>query len=152
MTTPDTADFVEREVRINARQEVVFGFFTDPVKMVQWKGTDAALDARPGGLYQVNVTGSAIVKGEYLEVVPYTRVVFTWGWTGDGHPVPPGSTTVEVSLVADGPATIVRLRHSGLVGEAGLQHAEGWDHYLPRLAAAAEGRDAGPDPWVGGHP
>jgi uncharacterized protein YndB with AHSA1/START domain len=151
MTAPEVSDFLEREVRINARPETVFAFFTDPVKMIQWKGTDAALDARPGGIYRVNVTGTANAVGEYIEIVPYTRIVFTWGWEGDGHPVPPGSTLVEVTLIPDGDATIVRLRHSGLTGEGVLQHAEGWEHYLPRLAIAAAGGDAGPDPWATPH-
>jgi uncharacterized protein YndB with AHSA1/START domain len=148
MTARNVSDFVEREVRINAKPETVFAFFTDPVKMIKWKGVDAALDARPGGIYRVNVTGAAVVTGEYVEVTPYTRIVFTWGWEGDGHPVPPGSTTVEVTLTPDGDVTVLRLRHSGLTGESMLQHTEGWEHYLPRLVIAAAGGDAGPDPWA----
>jgi uncharacterized protein YndB with AHSA1/START domain len=148
MTARNVSDFVEREVRINAKPETVFAFFTDPVKMIKWKGVDAALDARPGGIYRVNVTGAAVVTGEYVEVTPYTRIVFTWGWEGDGHPVPPGSTTVEVTLTPDGDGTVLRLRHSGLTGESMLQHTEGWEHYLPRLVIAAAGGDAGPDPWA----
>ena len=80
-----------------------------------------------------------------MEVVPFTRIVFTWGWEGDVSPLPPGSTTVEVSFSADGEATVVRLRHLGLPADQREAHAEGWDHYLPRLVIAAEGRDAGPD-------
>ena len=151
MTIPNVGDSVEREVRINASPETVYGFFTDPVKMIRWKGVDALLDARPGGVYRVNVTGTAIAVGEYLELVPYSRIVFTWGWEGEGHPVPPGSTTVEVTLTADGDGTLLRLRHSGLTGEGVLQHAEGWEHFLPRLAIAAAGGDAGADPWVQDH-
>ena len=148
MNAPEATDVVEREVRIAARPETVFQFFVDPLKMMQWKGIDATLDARPGGIYRVNVTGRDVARGEYVEIVPHSRVVFTWGWEGDGHPVPPGSTTVEISLIPDGGGTIVRLRHSGLAGEAAAQHTEGWEHYLPRLAAAAEGSDPGPDPWA----
>ena len=148
MSSADAQGVVEREVRISARPDVVFQFFIDPAKMVRWKGIDAALDPRPGGTYRVNVTGRDVARGEYVEIVPHSRVVFTWGWEGEGHPAPPGSTTVEVSLIQDGDGTIVRLRHSGLDGEAALQHAEGWEHYLPRLALAAAGREPGPDPWV----
>lgn len=139
-------DYVEKEVRIAARPEVVFEFFTDPVKMVRWKGVDAMLDPRPGGTYRVNVTGKEIAVGEYVELVPHSRVVFTWGW--EGSPIAPGSTRVEVTLTPDGDGTLLKLRHSGLAGEAALQHAEGWDHFLPRLALAAAGEDPGPDPWV----
>ena len=139
---------VEREVRIDAPPEVIFKFFVDPEQMIRWKGVEATLDARPGGIYRVNVTGADVVRGEYVEVSPNERVVFTWGWEGEGNPVPSGSSTVEITLVPDGASTLVRLRHHGLPGGPEDRHAEGWEHYLARLAAAAAGRDAGPDPWV----
>jgi hypothetical protein len=41
----------------------------------------------------------------------------------------------------------VRLVHSGLPDAIRAGSAEGWDHYLPRLAVAAEGGNPGPDPW-----
>ena len=93
------------------------------------------------------MSSSTIVKGEYVEVVPFRRVVFTWGWEGDPS-VPPGSSTVEVDLIADADATIVRLRHSGLSPEAALLHTQGWEHYLARLTAVAEDRDPGPDSFA----
>ena len=139
---------VEREVRIDAPPEVIFKFFVDPEQMIRWKGVEATLDPRPGGIYRVNVTGADVVRGEYVEVSPNDRVVFTWGWEGEGNPVPPGSSTVEITLVPDGASTLVRLRHHGLPGGPEDRHAEGWEHYLARLAAAAAGRDTGPDPWV----
>ena len=77
MAMPDQSDVVEREVRIAARPETIFPFFTDPAKMVRWKGVHATLDPRPGGIYRVDVTGRDVARGEYVEVVPYTRVVFT---------------------------------------------------------------------------
>jgi uncharacterized protein YndB with AHSA1/START domain len=139
---------VEREVRIDAPPEVIFKFFVDPEQMIRWKGVEATLDPRPGGIYRVNVTGADIVRGEYVEVSPNERVVFTWGWEGEGNPVPSGSSTVEITLVPDGATTLVRLRHHGLPGGPEDRHAVGWEHYLARLAAAAAGRDAGPDPWT----
>lgn len=138
---------VERDVRVDAPPESVFRFFVDPDQMIRWMGVDATLDPQPGGIYRVNVTGSDIARGEYVEVVPNERVVFTWGWEDETNPVRPGSTTVEVTLEPDGEATIVRLRHFG-VGGPEDRHAQGWEHYLARLAAAAAGRDAGPDPWI----
>jgi uncharacterized protein YndB with AHSA1/START domain len=139
---------VEREIRIAARPDVIFGYFTDPVKMRRWKGTTAQLDPRPGGIYRVNVTGREVTRGEYVEIVPHSRIVFTWGWEGEGSPVPPGTTTVEVTFVPDGDETIVRLVHRDIPSAAADGFGEGWDHFLPRLAVAATGADAGPDPWV----
>ena len=142
-------DPVEREVRIAARPETIFSFFVDPEKMMRWKGIGAELDPRPGGIYRVDVTGRDIARGEYVEVVPHSRVVFTWGWEAENNPVPPGSSTVEITLTPDGDGTIVRLRHFDLPVETQEQHGQGWDHYMERLVIAGEGRDPGPDPWVG---
>jgi uncharacterized protein YndB with AHSA1/START domain len=146
MTATDP-DVVEREVRIAARPEVVFEFFTDAAKMLRWKGVDAMLDPRPGGVYRVNVTGRDIAVGEFVAIEEPHRIVFTWGW--ENSPIPPGSTTVEVTLTPDGDGTLLRLRHSGLFTEdARSQHAMGWEHFLDRLALAAGGTDPGPDPWA----
>ena len=142
----DVDDAVEIEVFITARPEVIFSFFTDPQKVVRWMGVNADLEARPGGVFRLNVTGRDLAIGEYLEVAPHSRVVFTWGW--EGGPIPPGSSRVEVSLIPDGDQTIVRLRHSGLTVDQREPHREGWQHYLPRLVMVAEGRDPGPDPWA----
>lgn len=141
-------DTVTHEVRIAARPETIFDFFTDPEKMIRWKGSTADLDARVGGAYLVDINGRDIAKGEYLEIDRPRRIVFSWGWMGDGHPIPPGTTKVEITLTPDGDETVVRLVHSDLPHGAGAQHSEGWDHYLPRLAAAAAGGDPGPDPWA----
>lgn len=145
MTSPHD-DAVECEVRIKASCETVFSYFTDPQKMLAWKGVSATLDPQPGGIYRVHVSGSHIARGCYVELVPYSRVVFTWGWEGEESLVPPGSTTVEIDLTEDGGATVLRLRHTGLSHELIQQHAQGWSHYLPRLVVAAGGGDSGPDP------
>ena len=144
--TMEQGDALELEVTIAARLETVYSFFVDSEKMTRWKGTDATLDPRPGGAYRVNVTGRDVASGEYVRLIPYREVVFTWGWEGDDSPVPPGSSTVEVSLIPQGEATIVRLRHLGLPADQRDQHREGWEHYMARLVIAAEGRDPGPDP------
>ncbi len=138
---------LEHEIWIAARPETVFPFFTDPVKLVEWKGVNATLVAKNGGVYRVNLNGRDIIRGEYLEVTPFRRVVFTWGWEGANSPLPPGASTVEVNLIADGKGTRVRLRHNGLPdGPVRQQHRQGWDHYLARLQAVAQGQDPGPDP------
>jgi uncharacterized protein YndB with AHSA1/START domain len=146
---PEVAAVVEREIRIAARPETVFDFFVDPEKMVRWKGRGAELDPRPGGVYRVEINDQAIARGEYVEIDAPNRVVFTWGWEGQEsgvHAVPPGSSRVEIELAPDGDGTLVRLRHLDLPEQSREIHGQGWDMYLGRLAAAAEGRDPGADP------
>ena len=139
------ADLV-REIMIDARPETIFEFFTVPDKHVQWEGTEAELDPRPGGIYRVLIGGAHQAAGEYVEVVPNEKVVFTFGWDLEGNPITPGSTKVEITLHPEGDKTLVRLRHTGLPDDDAVgQHTSGWDHYLGRLAVAAAGGDAGPD-------
>jgi hypothetical protein len=65
--------------------------------------------------------------------------------------VPPGSSTIEIELVATETGTTVRFTHRDLPNlEAAGSHAHGWDHYLERLAVVAGGGDPGPDPWLSG--
>ncbi len=84
---------VEREVFIAAKPEIVFEFLIEADKIVRWMGTEARLEPRPGGVFRVNVNGEDIAAGTFLEVTPFRRVVFTWGWEG-GETVPPGASTV----------------------------------------------------------
>lgn len=149
MTTTDPT-VVQKEIQIAARPETVFAYFTDPAKVVRWKGVEATLDPRPGGIYRVDMHGGRnIARGQYVEIVPHSRIVFTWGWEGEGHPVSPGTTTVEVMLTPTGEGTLLRLIHRGLpTVELRDGHGEGWTHYLARLALAAAGQDPGPDPWA----
>jgi uncharacterized protein YndB with AHSA1/START domain len=140
------AQAIEREIRIEADPETVFEFFTDPAKAVLWMGSKATFDPRPGGVYRLEMNEQWITSGEFVEVDPPRRVVFTWGWEGDGAPTPPGSSTVEVTLRPDGDGTLVRLIHRDLPGNDVAPHATGWDLYLPRLAIVAVGGDPGPTP------
>ncbi len=104
----------------------------------------------PGGIYRVLVQGQHQSAGEYVEVVPMEKVVYTFGWEQEGHPIPPGSTRVEISLHPEGTKTRVRLVHSGLPDDAIADHGFGWAHYLDRLAVRAAGGDPGPDTGPGG--
>jgi uncharacterized protein YndB with AHSA1/START domain len=144
---PETSQAIEHEVRVAASPETVFAYFIDPAKMVQWMGTDATLDPRPGGVCRVNPSGAAPMLGEFVEVDPPRRLVFTWGWETQIYATPPQSTVVEVTLTRDGDDTVVRLAHRRLRSEAVAFHRTGWEHYLPRLALVAGGTDPGRDPW-----
>ena len=140
-----------REIMIDATPETIWPFLTEPGKHVEWQGTVAELDPRPGGVYRVLVAGQFQSAGEYVEVVEREKVVFTFGWEQEGNPIRPGSTTVEITLHPEGDKTLVRLVHRGLPDEAVADHEHGWEHYLSRLAMASTGRSAGPDtPPAGG--
>jgi uncharacterized protein YndB with AHSA1/START domain len=148
-TDPLPTNAIERSVRIAAAPDIVFEFFTDAEKMLRWKGIQHQLEPHPGGVFRVNINGHDVMRGEYVEVVPYTRIVFTWGAEQGLLPIPPGGSTVEVTFTPDGDGTFVRLRHLDLPDEQlRATHVMGWDHYLLRLIVAAEGGEVIRDPWA----
>ncbi|NNG02913.1 MAG: SRPBCC domain-containing protein [Inquilinus sp.] len=143
---------VRREMFIEAAPATIFAFFTDPEKMARWMGVSHQLDPRPGGLFLVDVHHGNVARGEFKEVTPNSRVVFSWGWDGEGSTVPPGSSQVAIDLTPRDSGTLLVLTHSGLPEKSVAPHTEGWNHYIGRLAIAAGGGDAGPDPWAAANP
>ncbi|MGH9207041.1 MAG: SRPBCC family protein, partial [Acidimicrobiales bacterium] len=98
-----------REVVMSASPATIFPFLTDPAHHLLWMGTKAELDPRVGGDYRVLVQGKHPAVGEFVEVVRDTKVVFTFGWDEPDHPIPAGSTEVEITLIPEGDKTTVRL-------------------------------------------
>jgi len=136
---------VRRETHISAPRAAVFALLTDPEKILRWMGTEAQLEAQPGGLYLVNVTGARFARGSFREVVPVHRLAYSFGWDGSEE-VPPGSSLVEIDLIDEAGGTLVRFTHSGLPDlEECESHDKGWAYYLGRLTVAATGGDPGPD-------
>lgn len=141
-----TDEVIEATVHIDASPEEVFPYLTDSDLLVRWMGDWARLEARPGGEFSVDINGLP-VRGRFVEVRPPHRLVFTWGVPGNTE-APPGSSTVEVTLVADGPRTAVTLIHRDLPETQRPLHTAGWEHYLLRLEVAGAGGDPGRDPWA----
>ena len=133
---------------IRAPADQVFEHFVDPALFGQWMAEGATLDPTPDGTVRWTHPNGDTVSGRFVEIDPPRRLVFTYGWERTEVQIPPGSTTVEIDLVAqeDG-ATLVTLVHRGLEDRAADAHQGGWRHYLERLRRTAEGEDVGPDPW-----
>jgi len=134
--TDVTMRTITQTIRIDAAPEVVYQYWVDPVRMREWWGAKAELDARPGGVCRVEMEPGPVMAGEYVELVPHERVVFTFGWEQHepGTLLAPGSTRVEVTLQPDGDATILTLVHSDMPDSHADDHAKGWAHYLGVLA------------------
>ena len=144
---PSETSVAEYELRIAARPETVFAYFTDPAKIVRWMGTDATLDPRPGGICRININGT-VMLGTFVKVDPHRRILLTWGWEQQLFSVPPQSTEIEITFTPDDEGTLVRLTHRRLPNTAAAAfHQAGWEHYLQRLAVAAAGGQPSSDSW-----
>jgi uncharacterized protein YndB with AHSA1/START domain len=140
---------VEQVIEIDATPEAVYEHFVVPERFARWMAPTAELDPRPGGVIRwTHVNGDSCI-GEFVELVPGRRLVFTYGWDRADVEVAPGSTTVEVTLEAITGGTRLRLVHRGLAGPMADAHAGGWANYLHRLGETAAGRNPGPDPLAG---
>ena len=141
-----TDDVLEVTVYIDAQPEMVFSYFTDPAKYMEWMDATARIVPMPGGEYRIHMPDEFESDGVVVEIEPTKRLMFTWGWIRDSS-VPPGSSQIEVTLQADGPGTLVTLRQHGLpTAEQRDDHQRGWELYLSRLALRVAGRDPGADP------
>jgi uncharacterized protein YndB with AHSA1/START domain len=141
-----TAEPVTFTVHVDAPCERVYEYFTRPQAIVRWMGEYALLEPEPGGRFTVDVQG-APVRGRFLYLDPPHRLVISWGYAGSDR-LPPGASTVEVRLTAEGTGTRVDLEHRDLPPAEQPGHATGWTHYLTRLGVAVVG-DPGPDPGMG---
>jgi uncharacterized protein YndB with AHSA1/START domain len=118
------------EVTIAAPAEVVWSHLTTAEGLVRWVGPEAAAEPTPGGALRWTHPNGATVIGRFVELIPYRRLAFTYGWADGRLGVPPGSTTVEIDLVEQDGATTVRLVHHGLPPGTVPDHLRGWAYFL----------------------
>lgn len=137
---------VEKSVLVPLTADDTFALITEPDRLRRWQVITARVDLRAGGDYRWTIIPGHSVGGTITEVEPGRRVVFTWGWEGSAD-LPPGASTVTITLEPADGGTLVHLVHDGLAGEQLESHAMGWDHYLGRLVRAAADGDAGADEW-----
>jgi uncharacterized protein YndB with AHSA1/START domain len=138
-STTQPAPPVVASIRIEATPDVVFPYFTDAALMTTWLADAAELDPQPGGIFAIGIRSGPAARGTFVEVDPPRRVVFTWG-VPDEPTLPPGGSTVEVVLEADGDATVVILTHRGLTERWATSHEEGWTSFMGELASAVQTR------------
>jgi len=137
---------IDRTIDIRAPREVVFRYFTDSGRFAAWWGEGSEIDPRPGGRVRIRYPGGAVASGEVVEIDPPERVVFTYGYEGDGKPIPPGGSRVTIRLEPGDDGTRVHLRHeaTGVPADVGVEHVQGW-RYQMALFANVVSREAQKD-------
>ena len=128
---------------INAPRDRVYAAWTDPVQLRQWFGPEKVqtrnliADARVGGKFRWDLTNSEGEKmtclGEYRELQPGKKIVFTWQWDDDedwaNH-----TSVVTVELSDRDSGTELRLLHEQLPNEQSRDgHTGGWNSALDKL-------------------
>jgi uncharacterized protein YndB with AHSA1/START domain len=138
---------VKLERLLNAPIDRVFAFVTEPGNLAKWWGPegmtlpDAHLDFRRKGEWHsvmMNAEGQRYkVSGQVTHVRPPHSVGFTWAWHDDTDKRGEEShVTITLAETADG-KTAFTLTHAQLIGEAALNHEQGWTSSLRKLERLA---------------
>jgi uncharacterized protein YndB with AHSA1/START domain len=125
----------------DAPREVVFAAWTQPELLQRWWGPGsfetvaAEVDLRPGGRYELLLEpGSMRLVGEFREVAPPQRLVYTWRWVEGVPDTRESLVTVEFRDL--GSRTEVVLIHDNFVGPGPVEmYDEGWRSGLEKLRA-----------------
>ncbi|HEX7200532.1 MAG TPA: SRPBCC domain-containing protein, partial [Dongiaceae bacterium] len=89
---------INSETVIEADPATIFAYLTDADRLTRWLGASATVDPRPGGIYLVEVGHGNVSRGEFKEVVPVSRLAYSWGWE-KGPNLPPGGSLIEIDLI-----------------------------------------------------
>lgn len=127
-------------IHIEAPQREVFDLFTTVQGLCSWMAKEAAVDLRPGGRWRWVHDNGVASSGEYVEVDPYDRVTFTYGWeSGPYTEMAPGSTVVDVRFAPTDSGTEVTVTHTGVPDAFREAHRGGWTYFLGLLAGVVRG-------------
>ncbi len=136
MKEPITELVIRRLLKADRRR--VFSALTDPAKMAEWfygmeRGqARISSDFRVGGKYSIEMfhdEQKCVPTGEYVEIVPPERLVFTWSVEGLVK-----NSKVTIELLEKGNQTELVLRHE-LPQDVIEPHQQGWVHCLDHLEA-----------------
>ena len=141
--------------RLKATPAQVFQAWTDPEKIVRWFGPKetaagsvrAEVDVRPGGRYRMSFQTDDgerhQVGGVYREVVPDSRLVFTWAW----HSTPERESLVTVTIVPDGDGTPAHAASRAVLRPEGARRPRArLDRHARQAGALLRLRHRGSDP------
>jgi uncharacterized protein YndB with AHSA1/START domain len=150
MAEPEPGIRITRE--FDAPRDLVWKEWTEPERFADWFGTRAthvppesvAMDVRPGGAWRLTMRPGAEHaeirwSGEYHEVVPPERLVFTVTDRPDGDAYE--LITVELTDLGDG-RTRMDFRQSGghLTPEQYEGAGQGWGTFFDDVDARLAGR------------
>src|ERR1039457_5742438 len=121
----------EKSVTVPLSPGETFDLITRPDRLRRWQDITARVDVRAGGEDRWNIVPGHSARGTFTEVEPGQRVVFSWGWEGDAD-LPPGASTVTITLEPSAGGTMGRLVHEELAGEQAASPRGGWSHHPDR--------------------
>ena len=128
---------------IEGKRSRIFDAWLKPELAMQWFSPlnmtrlSFRSDAKAGGAYIHKMRSpdgtEYTTVGQYLEIVPNEKIVFTWGKEGNAESV------VTIELKDQGTGTLVTLSHAQLPDDLVPGHVAGWESALRNLEKFFQG-------------
>jgi uncharacterized protein YndB with AHSA1/START domain len=142
---------IEREIEIAASPAIVFEVITSPRHLTEWWPDEAVLEATPGSVGELvfgdrSSAGARIPQITVVEAEPPRLFSFRWIYPEGEQAREGNSLLVTFELSPHGEGTLLRMTETGfrekgwevaVLEQQYREHVEGWDYFLPRLAAYA---------------
>jgi uncharacterized protein YndB with AHSA1/START domain len=142
---------IEREVEINASPATVFEVITSPEHLTEWWPDEAVIDPTPGAVGELvfgdrSSSEAHIPQITVVEAEPSRLFSFRWVYPEGEEAHEGNSLLVTFELSARGDGTLLRMTETGfrekgwevaMLEQQYREQGEGWDYFLPRLAAYA---------------
>lgn len=152
LKTPLGADPIIASHRFKASRARLYKAWTDPKELAAWFGPApmalkrVEMDLRVGGAFRFSFAESEAetnaLCGEYLEIAPEERLVFTWRHeeTGeDGALAVTPVSQVTVLFEPDGAGARLTVRHEGIRADGARRNVGGgWSAAFGHLCALLE--------------
>jgi uncharacterized protein YndB with AHSA1/START domain len=141
VTIADAGPMIHATLRLpGCSPERALAAFTDPATLIRWWSGELTTDLSAGSPYGVHFPQlGQTMTGAVVGYEPGRRLEFTWAWDSQPEEV---SRTVLVTVTAvtgfDGTElTVVHGPHGESEAERDARkgHRDGWEYFLPRLAA-----------------
>lgn len=136
----------------DAPRELVWRAWTDEAELAQWLHPfgvttgSVAFDVRVGGRYRYTMTNTETGQtyptgGEYVEVEPFDRLVFSWGEPDASVDDAP---RVSLTFIAHGDQTELVFHLRGFAGKPGDGFVyDGWDEAMTNMQRVLAGEPVG---------
>lgn len=132
----------------DAPAALLFAMWTKPEHFRRWMGPGgfdcplAEIDLRVGGAYRGMIvseeTGESAFSGVYREIVPHTRLVFTFAWNNTG-PSANVETLITITFAEHDGKTVQTFHQTPFTSrERRDSHVGGWSGAFDKLAAYAK--------------
>jgi len=124
--------------QINAPIQDVYSAFTNASGVSEWLCSVAQIDTIKGGRLYLWWENGYYSNGEYIDLIPADRVVFSWHGKGE-----PGSSRVKVTFKSQDDGTVVTINHQELGTDKSWKQARkaikrGWLLGLENLKSVLE--------------